>query len=319
MRPKELLFRFLVLSLSVILVQISLAQNNTYICGDVNCNGIVDSADSDILANYVVGNPGYSICREWIADVNCDGSIDLKDSIRIGKYVEDPENYPLECCSVCNLPGTDLDTKEECEAAGCDWLTHTHGCAATGSWSIDKCGYTTYNYSCSIKGEPYSWKYEGAVSECIYCDCNWCCCPSFNNTRCTDSDGGKNYYETGVVLDGGQGKIDYCIDSNNLKEYFCTNGVINSEIFTCPFGCKDGSCIEKMCSAEIVTEFSKSVYYVGDEGYVSVKIYDSNNNLIPNQKFWVSLYVNGTFAQTSSFYTNLEGFMNQEGQFLKMY
>jgi len=66
-------------------------------------------------------------------------------------------------------------------------------------------------------------------------------------TACTDSDGGLNYYVKGTVELSGQKNVDYCIDNNTLREYWCTGmgGVewVNGEDYTCPYGCKDGACL----------------------------------------------------------------------------
>ena len=69
------------------------------ICGDVNCNKVVDRSDArDLL--YYVGYPGqYTICSEWAADVNCDKSIDMSDVIDLLYYVGYPGEYELSCCA----------------------------------------------------------------------------------------------------------------------------------------------------------------------------------------------------------------------------
>ena len=89
------------------------------------------------------------------------------------------------------------------------------------------------------------------------------CSPMFNDTSdnyfsiveptptCTDSDGGRNYFLRGVIngicydcsptVVGGNS--DHCVDSNNLREFYCTDsyGWIR-EVVNCPYGCSDGAC-----------------------------------------------------------------------------
>jgi len=66
---------------------------NIWMCGDVNCNEVVDISDViDLL--YYVGYPGqYRICNQWAADVNCDKRIDMSDVIELLYY-----SNKLNCC-----------------------------------------------------------------------------------------------------------------------------------------------------------------------------------------------------------------------------
>jgi hypothetical protein len=60
-------------------------------------------------------------------------------------------------------------------------------------------------------------------------------------STCTDSDGGKNYYQKGVA----NTFTDYCIDNNMLREFYCEkNGDSNTVSYQCPNGCSDGMCIK---------------------------------------------------------------------------
>jgi hypothetical protein len=74
-------------------------------------------------------------------------------------------------------------------------------------------------------------------------------------TTCTDSDGGRNYYTKGTVIDSDTGKsfADYCLSDSTLREYFCLSpslvfpgGSVAQEDYTCPYGCKDGACQQKV-------------------------------------------------------------------------
>lgn len=61
--------------------------------------------------------------------------------------------------------------------------------------------------------------------------------------KCTDSDGGKNYYTYGYVVYNRRDYYDACISSTVLSEKYCTNknalGTVN---FNCPYGCSNGAC-----------------------------------------------------------------------------
>jgi len=63
---------------------------------------------------------------------------------------------------------------------------------------------------------------------------------------CSDTDGGKNYYEKGEVTVQGLGYqttfIDSCQDST-LNEGYCENNDIQAIKYKCPHLCKDGRCV----------------------------------------------------------------------------
>ena len=69
------------------------------VCGDVNCDDIVDSSDLSKLQFYL-SHPKYTICSEWAADVNCDHSINESDLLKLRYYVGYPRDprYTLNCC-----------------------------------------------------------------------------------------------------------------------------------------------------------------------------------------------------------------------------
>ncbi len=80
-------------------------------------------------------------------------------------------------------------------------------------------------------------------------------CPE---TRCKDSDGGKNYYVKGITdpcyctekpCPTCGAWADKCLDESTLLEYSCDN--LNGEKYACPNGCKDGACVkEDKCSSD---------------------------------------------------------------------
>lgn len=63
------------------------------ICGDVNCNGLVNDVDYAKMDPRAFGQ----ICKKWSADVNCDGAITIADTETLLKHLENGE--PLNCCA----------------------------------------------------------------------------------------------------------------------------------------------------------------------------------------------------------------------------
>ncbi|MBI3026913.1 hypothetical protein HYY70_02275 [Candidatus Woesearchaeota archaeon] len=73
---------------------------------------------------------------------------------------------------------------------------------------------------------------------------------------CTDSDGGKNYFEKGFVILGKKEAKDYdvCLD-NELTEYYCEGDVGKKTSYMCPNGCRNDRCMK--CSELIIDECQK--------------------------------------------------------------
>jgi len=69
-------------------------------------------------------------------------------------------------------------------------------------------------------------------------------------TGCTDSDDGRDYYTKGTTSRTGPNPLtvaDICDNSfsgYNLREYYCDEtGEIQSALYNCPYGCQDGACL----------------------------------------------------------------------------
>ena len=77
---------------------------------------------------------------------------------------------------------------------------------------------------------------------------------------CTDTDGGKSYYEKGIVTNGfGKKKIDSCV-GKKVREYYCKqNGTIASHYFNCRNGCRDGACLTELESTTTTNVITKYV------------------------------------------------------------
>jgi hypothetical protein len=75
-------------------------------------------------------------------------------------------------------------------------------------------------------------------------------CIPLETPKCSESDGGIEYYERGTITGNdrhgnGNPGVDYCtFESNiNLMEGFCDGGYVIYISYDCPNGCKDGACI----------------------------------------------------------------------------
>ncbi len=65
---------------------------------------------------------------------------------------------------------------------------------------------------------------------------------SITQTKCTDSDGGINYFERGTLKIEGKTVKDYCRTSTTVYEYYCNGTKIASTTYKCPLGCASGAC-----------------------------------------------------------------------------
>jgi len=65
---------------------------------------------------------------------------------------------------------------------------------------------------------------------------------SIVTAQCTDTDGGKNKYESGSVTDPQGAYEDECLEEN-IKEYFCSvEGIAAYTTLQCVNGCQEGAC-----------------------------------------------------------------------------
>jgi len=93
------------------------------------------------------------------------------------------------------------------------------------------------------------------VYECPYkCD-DGECIEEEPGLQCTDTDGGKAYYEKGMTYGytssgDAYNKEDYCKDSSHLIEYYCTSGSLGygysqNKQDCSPGFCENGACVEQ--------------------------------------------------------------------------
>jgi hypothetical protein len=163
------------------------------------------------------------------------------------------------CLKPSEIPCTDSDN-------GKNYLQK--GTTANSSVSSeDSCNNGVLKeYSCSgtrVNFEYYDCKQNG------YTNCLDGACV---NDICVDSDNGKNYLIDGTVTTSTTSYKDRC-DAGLLKEYFCSNGLIDFEYYNCEqnnyLGCFNGFCVEQSSSGCTDTDsldvYSKGrVYYQGN-------------------------------------------------------
>ena len=65
-------------------------------CGDLDCNCIVNIMDMRLLMNHVNNPDGYPV-DSWAGDVDGSGGIDNVDEQRLLTHVFDPDVHPLNC------------------------------------------------------------------------------------------------------------------------------------------------------------------------------------------------------------------------------
>ena len=67
------------------------------LCGDVNCDGYVTTAD--VVPVFRLAMYQEPVCSEWAADVNCDGFVTTADVVPVFRCAMYGE--PLDCCTGC--------------------------------------------------------------------------------------------------------------------------------------------------------------------------------------------------------------------------
>jgi len=198
-----------------------------YCSGDSACSSISSyRCDSGKCVQYA-GGGGCSICPYGCDDGACKLSgtedctkLDLRDTDGDGCHsgtdsdcggIEGVDDVRISC-----FDGIDND---------CDGM-------------VDK---DDNDLSCNLDcGDGICGWHEKITTSAYYC-------PTDCKIGCTDSDGGKNYYVQGYMIDSNGKKVtEQCRSDGRLGEYYCSSDGIGStyEAYTCPNGCQDGACIK---------------------------------------------------------------------------
>jgi hypothetical protein len=111
--------------------------------------------------------------------------------------------------------------------------------------------------------------YEHQVYTCLCVD--GACLADGTELFCEDSDGGKKPFEKGTCYDVTGEHEDVCVESGEVKEYYCENNLCESEEMLCVqynsvgpvYPCFDGACqMEEQFASSFSNTSSISVYLV---------------------------------------------------------
>jgi len=223
--------------------------------------------DSDGGLNYLVKGTaqGYldtvqGATYDCCTDSSTSGSA-CKDS---GKYLNEaicsgttPDSTYFQCQYGCkegtcltapvattnSISCTDSDGGKSYDAQGVTDIAPS----SPGGEAKDYCDLTTgqlVEYYCTADGS------NGGASSSFYicpngCKDGICIGEAQQATKCTDSDGGRDYYVKGrtQVVGGLATEDDFCTGSV-LTELYCVGNAMNPERVTCPSGCSNGACIQ---------------------------------------------------------------------------
>ncbi|MFC1755136.1 LamG-like jellyroll fold domain-containing protein, partial [Thermoproteota archaeon] len=122
-------------------------------------------------------------------------------------------------------------------------------------------------------------------------------------TQCIDGDGGKNYYERGVLSIAGTyaASLDKCKDSNILYEQYCENNTKYIEEYYCENGCDEGVCLESIDL--VITDFvpdTLQTVYPGEDQFMYAYVLNNEGNLSNASQFAnASVYETVTLTHTS--------------------
>ncbi len=192
------------------------------------------------------------------------------DGCKDGACIKPSEKTYYAACiirdSYTNLPAySDTDSGKGYQKTSLNNKVSSFGEAA------ELCTDSTYTSMmekyCSINFEQAQWQVaiypssnsfteEGTSLGCAKSGCDYHACSTTNRTAassCTDTDGGRNYYDYGTVTTcpAGDGPCklinDYCgSDSKNqLVESYCNASEAKTENYNCPNGCNSGACIKE--------------------------------------------------------------------------
>ncbi|MFH2100801.1 MAG: hypothetical protein ABII71_01815 [Candidatus Micrarchaeota archaeon] len=196
--------------------------NSIYSAGKVS---VVDAAGETILADACVDD---NILMEY----SCDGSK------AVSKSSACPSGYT--CFEgACQAMGACFDS----DGGG------SGGMYVSGTVFSEFGSYSDYCTSGTVVNE-YSCVSDSRVSDTVACPSGYLCrggaCVSEDD--CYDSDDGLNYYAKGTAEVHGIDEVDYCTDSDTVREYYCGSGdEILSATYSCPGGyeCSGGRCVRE--------------------------------------------------------------------------
>lgn len=116
-----------------------------------------------------------------------------------------------------------------------------------------RAGSATYSDYCSGTSSVYEYYCSGDSMARVVAACgdgHYCSDGACREYTCTDTDGGKDENEYGIVRKGGREEYDECHDSVTVTEYYCEGNDIRSSRMECGSGraCEDGECVRVSCT-----------------------------------------------------------------------
>lgn len=151
----------------------------TYLNGDVNGDGVINSNDAVYLLRYTLLPSRFPVIGS--ADLNGDGVVNSNDAIHLLRHTLKPDDFPLVVNCLHENSVIDKAVSPTCTETG---LTEGAHCAECDAWlvlqkSIDSLGHDYEDGVCSRCGESTSSKglkfisngdgtcYVGSIGDCI--------------------------------------------------------------------------------------------------------------------------------------------------------
>jgi hypothetical protein len=100
--------------------------------------------------------------------------------------------------------------------------------------------------------------YTGGTLSC-FGDCTFDFSGCLSSGWCNDTDYGRNFYNSGTVYSNTGTYSDSC-NGNVIDEWYCSNGIVREEVYTCPYGCVNNACVSIGCND---TDGGESLYVKG--------------------------------------------------------
>ncbi|MFH1521192.1 MAG: hypothetical protein ABID61_06105 [Candidatus Micrarchaeota archaeon] len=230
---------------SKILSDVNLDCNSKYGCLDGKCQPLC--SDSDDGSYYEAGTVTFGSITHTDS---CSSITTLNEWRCYPNLFDGPISLLIECLNGCTAgacnpaPFAPVCTDSDDTTPG-TVNPSTYGTA--GSTTLT--GSPTEYDSCEeAAGEITEWycPTSSTRSSTVY-ECQYGCTPNQNYCNsapptCTDTDGGKDYYEKGIATKGTTTLVDKC-EGEGLYEYFCQDNDLYEEgPVSCAYGCTDGRC-----------------------------------------------------------------------------
>ncbi|MFA5108595.1 MAG: hypothetical protein WC492_03640 [Candidatus Micrarchaeia archaeon] len=215
------------------------------------CNNAQNVEEFYCKPDGTIGEYGYS-CSQGYKCV--DGACILRDAANCKQYAEPCGTVYGTCCSsyVC-ANGVCLTASEATRCTDTDGgnVPTVYGVLnlPTGFVGADYCLSNGKLVEFYCTADNYA-VMETACASGYVCSGGACVQGAGGTTiafTCTDSDNGKNYNLKGVITNSSGATLgtDTCYYDGALSEFYCQNGVMQTERYNCPSGysCSNGACI----------------------------------------------------------------------------